>query len=76
MSFSFRRPSSTSSPKALTPPPPVDPNYPMRETPSLNRMIINSAASPKQAPVLNPPVSKDMSLLYFKLFNDCLMSLI
>nr|XP_019833449.1 PREDICTED: serine/threonine-protein kinase PLK4 isoform X1 [Bos indicus] len=51
-----RRPSSTSSPKALTPPPPVDPNYPMRETPSLNRMIINSAASPKQAPVLNPPV--------------------
>lgn len=51
-----RRPSSTSSPKALTPPPPVDPNYPVRETPSLNRMIINSAASPKQAPVLNPPV--------------------
>ncbi|XP_030719746.2 serine/threonine-protein kinase PLK4 isoform X1 [Globicephala melas] len=49
-----RKPSSTSSPKALTPPPSVDPNYPMRETPSLNRMIINSAASPKQAPILNP----------------------
>ncbi|XP_004265168.1 serine/threonine-protein kinase PLK4 isoform X2 [Orcinus orca] len=49
-----RKPSSTSSPKALTPPPSVDPNYPMRETPSLNRMIVNSAASPKQAPILNP----------------------
>ncbi|XP_007446317.1 PREDICTED: serine/threonine-protein kinase PLK4 isoform X2 [Lipotes vexillifer] len=49
-----RKPSSTSSPKALTPPPSVDPDYPMRETPSLNRMIINSAASPKQAPILNP----------------------
>ncbi|KAM9086984.1 serine/threonine-protein kinase PLK4 isoform 1-T2 [Megaptera novaeangliae] len=49
-----RKPSSTSSPKAFTPPPSVDPNYPMRETPSLNRMIINSAASPKQAPILNP----------------------
>ncbi|XP_065733538.1 serine/threonine-protein kinase PLK4 isoform X1 [Phocoena phocoena] len=49
-----RKPSSTSSPKALTPPPSVDPNYPMRETPSLNRMIINSATSPKQAPILNP----------------------
>ncbi|XP_022412650.1 serine/threonine-protein kinase PLK4 isoform X1 [Delphinapterus leucas] len=48
-----RKPSSTSSPKALTPPS-VDPNYPMRETPSLKRMIINSAASPKQAPILNP----------------------
>ncbi|XP_066892743.1 serine/threonine-protein kinase PLK4 isoform X2 [Kogia breviceps] len=49
-----RKPSSTSSPKALTPPPSVDPNYPVREIPSLNRMIINSAASPKQAPILNP----------------------
>ncbi|XP_059961807.1 serine/threonine-protein kinase PLK4 isoform X1 [Mesoplodon densirostris] len=49
-----RKLSSTSSPKALTPPPSVDPNYPMRETPSLNRMIINSAASPEQAPILNP----------------------
>ncbi|XP_029091166.1 serine/threonine-protein kinase PLK4 [Monodon monoceros] len=48
-----RKPSSTSSPKALTPPS-VDPNYPMRETPSLKRMIINSAASPKQAPIFNP----------------------
>uniref|UniRef100_A0A8C2PEX1 Serine/threonine-protein kinase PLK4 n=1 Tax=Capra hircus TaxID=9925 RepID=A0A8C2PEX1_CAPHI len=51
-----RRPSSSSSPKALTPPPPVDPNSPMREPPSLNRMVVNSTASPKQAPVLNPPV--------------------
>lgn len=65
MSFSFRRPSSSSSPKALTPPPPVDPNYPMREPPSLNRMVVNSTASPKQAPGLNPPVSKYMSLRYF-----------
>lgn len=58
MSFSFRKPSSTSSPKALSPLSPVDPDYPMTDTPSLNRMIINSAASPKQAPIPNPSVSK------------------
>ncbi|XP_047654405.1 serine/threonine-protein kinase PLK4 isoform X1 [Phacochoerus africanus] len=49
-----RKPSSTSSPKALSPLSPVDPDYPMTDTPSLNRMIINSAASPKQAPIPNP----------------------
>ncbi|XP_046511530.1 serine/threonine-protein kinase PLK4 isoform X1 [Equus quagga] len=49
-----RKPGNTSSPKALSPTPSVDPNYPMRERPSLNRMIINSAASSKQAPILSP----------------------
>nr|XP_008536184.1 PREDICTED: serine/threonine-protein kinase PLK4 isoform X1 [Equus przewalskii] len=49
-----RKPGNTSSPKALSPTPSVDPNYPMRERPSLNRMIINSAASSKQVPILSP----------------------
>uniref|UniRef100_A0A8C3X916 Serine/threonine-protein kinase PLK4 n=1 Tax=Catagonus wagneri TaxID=51154 RepID=A0A8C3X916_9CETA len=48
-----RKPSSTSSPKALSPSP-VDPDYPTTDTSSLNRMIINSAASPKQTPMPNP----------------------
>ncbi|XP_010975969.1 serine/threonine-protein kinase PLK4 isoform X1 [Camelus dromedarius] len=48
-----RKPSSTSSPKTLSPPPSVDPNYLMRDTPSSNR-IIKSAATLKQAPILNP----------------------
>ncbi|XP_058406016.1 serine/threonine-protein kinase PLK4 isoform X2 [Diceros bicornis minor] len=49
-----RKPGNTSSPKALSPPPSVDPNPPMRERPSLSRMIKNSAASLQHAPVLNP----------------------
>ncbi|XP_046511531.1 serine/threonine-protein kinase PLK4 isoform X2 [Equus quagga] len=52
-----RKPGNTSSPKALSPTPSVDPNYPMRERPSLNRMIINSAASSKQAPILSPSLT-------------------
>nr|KAF6402066.1 polo like kinase 4 [Rousettus aegyptiacus] len=48
-----RKPSCTSLPQALSPPS-VDPNYPMRERPSLSRMIINSAASSKQAPTSIP----------------------
>lgn len=59
ISLSFRKPGSTSSP--ISPPPPMDLDYPMRERPSLNRMVFNSATS-KQAPVLNPSVSKDLSL--------------
>nr|KAF6347188.1 polo like kinase 4 [Pipistrellus kuhlii] len=43
-----RKPSSTSSPQGLSPPPPMDPNY-LR-----SKMIVNSAASPEQAPALNP----------------------
>ncbi|XP_017393131.1 serine/threonine-protein kinase PLK4 [Cebus imitator] len=49
-----RKPSSTSSPKALSPPPSVDSNYPSRDGASFNRMAMNSAASPSQAPMLNP----------------------
>uniref|UniRef100_A0A5F4VYF7 Serine/threonine-protein kinase PLK4 n=1 Tax=Callithrix jacchus TaxID=9483 RepID=A0A5F4VYF7_CALJA len=48
-----RKPSSTSSPKALSPPPSVDSNYPSRDRASFNRMVMNSAASPSQAPMLN-----------------------
>lgn len=48
-----RKPGSTSSPKPLSPPP-VDPDYPIRDTPSLNTVIRNSAASLKQAPILTP----------------------
>ncbi|XP_037684993.1 serine/threonine-protein kinase PLK4 isoform X2 [Choloepus didactylus] len=48
-----RKPGSTSSSKTLPPPSSGDPN-PMRDTPSLNRMIMNSAASPKKAPIPNP----------------------
>uniref|UniRef100_J3KR82 Serine/threonine-protein kinase PLK4 n=1 Tax=Homo sapiens TaxID=9606 RepID=J3KR82_HUMAN len=49
-----RKPGSTSSPKALSPPPSVDSNYPTRERASFNRMVMHSAASPTQAPILNP----------------------
>ncbi|KAM9237452.1 serine/threonine-protein kinase PLK4 [Dugong dugon] len=48
-----RKPGSTSSPKCLSPSP-VDPDYPIRDAPSLNTMIMNSATSLKQAPILNP----------------------
>lgn len=74
ISFCFRKPGNTSSPNALSPPTSVDPHYLMSDRASLNKMI-NSAASPKPAPILNPSVSKYMSLLYFKLFSDCLMPL-
>ncbi|CAK6445954.1 unnamed protein product [Pipistrellus nathusii] len=43
-----RKPSSASSPQGLSPPPPLDPNY------LGSKMIVNSAASPEQAPALNP----------------------
>ncbi|PNI51898.1 PLK4 isoform 4 [Pan troglodytes] len=49
-----RKPGSTSSPKALSPPPSVDSNYPTRDRASFNRMVMHSAASPTQAPILNP----------------------
>uniref|UniRef100_A0A8C9JY41 Serine/threonine-protein kinase PLK4 n=1 Tax=Panthera tigris altaica TaxID=74533 RepID=A0A8C9JY41_PANTA len=49
-----RKPGITSSPKTLSPLPSVDPNYLMRERASLSKMGINSAASPKQAPIFNP----------------------
>ncbi|XP_062964467.1 serine/threonine-protein kinase PLK4 isoform X1 [Cynocephalus volans] len=48
-----RKPGSISSPKALSPPS-VDPDYPMKDRPSLNRMTVNSAASLTQTPILNP----------------------
>ncbi|KAM6220774.1 serine/threonine-protein kinase PLK4 isoform 2-T2 [Rhynchocyon petersi] len=48
-----RKPGSTSSPMSLSSPA-VDPNYPVRDTPSSDAMIMNSATSLKQAPVLNP----------------------
>ncbi|XP_006153205.1 serine/threonine-protein kinase PLK4 [Tupaia chinensis] len=54
-----RKPGSISSPKSLSPPPSVDPNYPVRERPSLSRMIVNNAASPTQAPILNPSTAAD-----------------
>ncbi|XP_036778845.2 serine/threonine-protein kinase PLK4 [Manis pentadactyla] len=54
-----RKPGSTSSP--ISPPPPMDLDYPMRERPSLNRMVFNSATS-KQAPVLNPSIVKNDGL--------------
>lgn len=57
-----RKPSSTSSPQALSPPHSVDPNYLLRERPPLSRMIINSAASPKQAPIPNPSMVIDEGL--------------
>ncbi|XP_069349786.1 serine/threonine-protein kinase PLK4 isoform X1 [Eulemur rufifrons] len=49
-----RKPGCISSPKALSPPPPVDPNYSMRDRPALSRIVVNSAASTTQAPILNP----------------------
>uniref|UniRef100_A0A7N5P8U9 Serine/threonine-protein kinase PLK4 n=1 Tax=Ailuropoda melanoleuca TaxID=9646 RepID=A0A7N5P8U9_AILME len=48
-----RKPGNTSSPNALSPPTSVDPHYLMSDRASLNKMI-NSAASPKPAPILNP----------------------
>ncbi|KAM5255648.1 serine/threonine-protein kinase PLK4 isoform 2-T2 [Ctenodactylus gundi] len=51
-----RKPGSTSSPIALPPPSAVDPNCSMRNGPSLNRLVMSSAASPTQAPVPNPSV--------------------
>ncbi|XP_036169141.1 serine/threonine-protein kinase PLK4 isoform X2 [Myotis myotis] len=51
-----RKPSSTSSPQGLSPPPPMDPNYLM------SKMIVNSAASLEQAPALNPSMVTDEGL--------------
>ncbi|VTJ60459.1 Hypothetical predicted protein [Marmota monax] len=51
-----RKPGNTSSPKALSTPPCVDPNYAIRDAPSLGRSIMNSAATPTQAPILNPSI--------------------
>ncbi|XP_006727475.1 serine/threonine-protein kinase PLK4 [Leptonychotes weddellii] len=48
-----RKPGNTSSPKALSPPPSVDSNYLISDRASLNKMM-NSAAYPKPAPILNP----------------------
>ncbi|XP_048189776.1 serine/threonine-protein kinase PLK4 isoform X2 [Perognathus longimembris pacificus] len=50
-----RKPGSTSSPKALSPPP-VDANYSMRDRPTLNKLIVNRATSPTQGPILNPSI--------------------
>ncbi|XP_032713874.1 serine/threonine-protein kinase PLK4 isoform X3 [Lontra canadensis] len=50
-----RKPGNTSSPKALSPPTSVDPNYLMSDRASLNKMI-NNAASSKLAPMLNSPM--------------------
>nr|XP_020011771.1 serine/threonine-protein kinase PLK4 isoform X2 [Castor canadensis] len=49
-----RKPSSTASPKALSPPPPVDADCSMRGRPSLDKLITDCAASPTQAQILNP----------------------
>ncbi|KAM4834180.1 serine/threonine-protein kinase PLK4 isoform 2-T2 [Thomomys bottae] len=49
-----RKPGSTSSPKALSPLPSMDANYSVRERPTLNRWIMNCAASPTQEPRLQP----------------------
>uniref|UniRef100_A0A286Y1S1 Serine/threonine-protein kinase PLK4 n=1 Tax=Cavia porcellus TaxID=10141 RepID=A0A286Y1S1_CAVPO len=48
-----RKPGCTNSPKALSASP-VDPNCVMRDGPPLNKLVMSSAASPAQAPVLNP----------------------
>ncbi|XP_053434094.1 serine/threonine-protein kinase PLK4 isoform X2 [Nycticebus coucang] len=48
-----RKPGCISSPTALSPPS-VDPNYSVRDRPALSRMMMNSAASATQAPILNP----------------------
>ncbi|XP_021564760.1 serine/threonine-protein kinase PLK4, partial [Carlito syrichta] len=47
-----RKPSSTSSPKALSPPPPVDPSYPARERLPLQGWALDSAAPPVWASTL------------------------
>ncbi|XP_006876163.1 PREDICTED: serine/threonine-protein kinase PLK4 isoform X2 [Chrysochloris asiatica] len=61
-----RKPGSTSSPKSLSPPP-VDPSYPM---------VMNSATSLKQAPVLNPSMVANEELgltaTASSNFKDCL----
>lgn len=51
-----RKPGNTSSPKALSPPPCVDPNCSVRDAPSLGRLVMSSATTPTQAPTLNPPI--------------------
>ncbi|KAM5158560.1 serine/threonine-protein kinase PLK4 [Callospermophilus lateralis] len=51
-----RKPVNTSSPKALSPPPCVDPNCAIRDAPSLGRLIMNSATTPTQAPILSPSI--------------------
>ncbi|XP_047422475.1 serine/threonine-protein kinase PLK4 [Sciurus carolinensis] len=51
-----RKPGNTGSPKALSPPPCVDPNCSIRDAPSLGRLITNSATTPPQAPMLSPSV--------------------
>ncbi|KAG3276202.1 polo like kinase 4, transcript variant X2 [Ictidomys tridecemlineatus] len=51
-----RKPGNTSSPKALSPPPCVDPNCAIRDAPSLGRLIMNSATTPTQAPILSPSI--------------------
>ncbi|VTJ82692.1 Hypothetical predicted protein [Marmota monax] len=51
-----RKPGNTSSPKALSPPPCVDPNCAIRDAPSLGRLIMNSATTPTQAPMLSPSI--------------------
>ncbi|XP_021092134.1 serine/threonine-protein kinase PLK4 isoform X2 [Heterocephalus glaber] len=50
-----RKPGCTHSPKALLASP-MDPNSTLRDGPSLNKLVMSSAASPIQAPVLNPSV--------------------
>ncbi|XP_005386796.1 PREDICTED: serine/threonine-protein kinase PLK4 [Chinchilla lanigera] len=50
-----RKPGCTNSPKAL-PASPVDARCSVRDGPSLSKLILSSAASPAQAPVLNPSV--------------------
>ncbi|XP_014639971.1 PREDICTED: serine/threonine-protein kinase PLK4 [Ceratotherium simum simum] len=72
-----RKPGNTSSPKALSPPPSVDPNPPVRERPSLSRMIKNSAASLQHAPVLNPSYGENEKLPeYIKQKLQCLSSIL
>ncbi|KAM4810695.1 serine/threonine-protein kinase PLK4 isoform 7-T7 [Urocitellus parryii] len=51
-----RKPGNTSSPKALSPPPCVDPNCAIRDAPSLGRLIMNSATTPTQALILSPSI--------------------
>ncbi|XP_004635075.2 serine/threonine-protein kinase PLK4 [Octodon degus] len=48
-----RKPGCINSPKAL---PSVDSNCSIKDEPSLNKLVLSSAVSPAQAPVLNPSV--------------------
>ncbi|XP_008266169.2 serine/threonine-protein kinase PLK4 isoform X1 [Oryctolagus cuniculus] len=54
-----RKPGITTSPSALSPPPSVDPEYPVREAPSLNRLIMSGAVSPAQTQIVNPIVTNE-----------------